>query len=188
MSGILDIGWAAARLGVIYGGAPVYWRSLEEAGLANLARAVAQRLQIAEEPACQLLEDGCLSLAAHGPGQEPEQPARPVSQRGAPPLEAQEARPVLLEYVDAMLRELNVSFSYASHQYPDAPLERVVLMGGGAEAIGGLDEQLARRLGVPVQIARPADIIDSNAADETGGATALLMSIGLAGHQGVSGS
>ena len=57
-----------------------------------------------------------------------------------------------------MVAELRTSFSYVAHQYPDAPLQSLLITGGGA-AIPGVAEYLETALGIAARTASPADVL-----------------------------
>ena len=75
---------------------------------------------------------------------------------------------------------MRLSFSYATRQYRDAALERLIIVGGGA-AIPGVREYIASVLEVDVRTVAPADVVDCPAAIlEKCGDPALTASLGLA--------
>ena len=127
---VIDLGWDAARLMVVKDNLVIYMRKLDDAGLAQLQRAALDAAS--DEP--ELVEKG---LWDEGFG---------VS--GQCDLTYGEVTDVLESHTAGMLKEIDQSFIYSAHQYPDAGLTRVMLIGGGA-AIPGIAERFQSYLGIP---------------------------------------
>ena len=102
IAGILDIGWTASRLVLIYQGAVVYERGLAKGGLRVLAAPMAQQLGLDIDATERILESNGLPSGSEGPAVD----------------------------FAAMMEEMRVPLSYVASQYPDAPLERLLLVGG----------------------------------------------------------
>ena len=72
-----------------------------------------------------------------------------------------EFRGLLAAYADGVARELEISFSYAGHQYPDAAVSRLLVVGGGA-TIPGLAARLSAAVRTPASAVAPADLASSD--------------------------
>ncbi len=91
-----------------------------------------------------------------------------------------EARSLLCGHVDAVAQDLQASFAYAVHQYPDAAVTRLLLVGGGA-AVPGLAEYLAAAVRIDTRVASPALLAEvPTALAMTCASPALTAALGLA--------
>lgn len=127
---ILDIGHARASLVLLHHGTLVYERSLPKCGMA-----------VVSTPAVT----GSLE---HAPGAvEHNEQAAPVS-----PSPQDWAR-----HMDRIAGEMRIPLSYMASQYPDAPVRRILVIGGGA-AESGLAESLASKLDVEVRVVGPSQL------------------------------
>jgi type IV pilus assembly protein PilM len=161
--GLLDFGWNCCRLAVIYQGTVVFARVLNDSGLASLFKSVEKHLDIDTSMADHVLKERGLTQPA--PGSED--------------LLA-DARGGIRSHFGAMAQELNISFSYATQQYPDAALQRVLVTGGGAR-IAGVSERLTTILGVETTAVAPTDLTaTSGALVELCASPALTLALGLA--------
>lgn len=184
MTAILDIGWSAAALTLVHRDTIVYSRLLSDGGIGLMHRALSSRLHL-EPDVCEYLvsEVGLNASQAHA---APEHRAAAAAgshgaHRNAQSSDA-ESRAILAAQVDATSRELSISFSYASQQYPEAEVTRLLLIGGGAR-MPGLAERLVITLGLEVRPVAPADL----AGCEPGvldacASPALTAAVGLALH------
>lgn len=91
---------------------------------------------------------------------------------------------VLKPIFDDLASELRRSLEYHSARYPDAPVRRIVLVGGGAK-MHNLDTYFSQNLGVPASIGNPFHSLDVDASQvnqqlvaEQG--SALVVALGLA--------
>jgi len=167
LAGILDVGWASARLVLVYRGVIVYERRLAKGGLDGLLRSLGQELGLSTDAAERLLRDGGLS---NGTGQAPGEG------RGAGGFAADAC-------FSAMIDEMRIPLSYLANQYPDVSMERLVLVGGGA-TIPGLKEYLSAGLGVPVQVAGPTDLAPCPESFDSEHGPALAVAMGLGQFEG----
>jgi len=165
-SAVLAIGWQAATLALMHGTTLVYKRILSSAGLADVIQS-AQREHHLDTSAIEYLFTA-IGLD-HEAAQQSDSPA--VADRIIGPLAA---------HFDQVTQELSLSVAYASHEYPDAPVEQLLVAGGGAR-IPGLSGMLAQRLELDVRIVRPTDVCDvsPSMADEAR-APELTIATGLA--------
>jgi type IV pilus assembly protein PilM len=86
-----------------------------------------------------------------------------------------EARRALEEGVAALLDELRLSLDYYGAQESALPVRQIVLSGAGS-AIRGLAPMMEERLGMPIEVARPAALLGYDDAS----AARLTLSYGLA--------
>jgi type IV pilus assembly protein PilM len=182
ITGILDIGWDAAVLSLLYRGAVVYQRSLAEAGMGQLHAAVARRLGLEPDVTEFLLTDLGLTPEAREAAGRTAAPAA-ASAEGDHALDpdlVDDARRLLTTHVDSLAGELRVSFSYATHQYPDATVGKLLLAGGGA-AMPGMAAHLAATLGVTAMAVSPSDLAECD-VNVLGlcGSPAMTAAMGLA--------
>ena len=79
-----------------------------------------------------------------------------------------------------MVQELNVSFSYATQQYPDASLQQLLIVGGGA-GITGVTARLTQLTGTECATLGPRDLVNvAPALIEATASPTLTMALGLA--------
>lgn len=135
---VIDLGQEAATLVIIYKGVPIYERRLPEAGFARLADELTREFDLEPGVARYLLEDVGLASADDHPEAMPG-----------------DMRALVLDYLEDLVRELNVSLSYARHQYPDAEVGPVMLVGGAAR-MAKLDEAISQQLPHDAVVLTPA--------------------------------
>ncbi len=150
MTALLDLGWSAANLSLVYRDAVVYSRALSDGGMADLRAALARRLSLDDEVTEYLLTEVGLSQRAPG---EFEAEAVHAGQLDLP----DDAHSVLATHVDAFVQELLTSFAYAAREYPDTAITRLLIIGGGA-TVPGLAEHLSVLLGIDAATLTPADL------------------------------
>jgi Tfp pilus assembly PilM family ATPase len=132
-------------LSLLHQGAVVYGRVLADGGVAHLHAALARRLGLDGEVIDYLLGEVGLADDGNAGGDE---------DGGGGSDAPDDARALLAGYADGVARELQVSFSYATHQYPDAAVAKLLLVGGGA-ALPGLPARLSATLGVEAAAVAP---------------------------------
>jgi Tfp pilus assembly PilM family ATPase len=173
ISAVLDLGWYSSRLGLIHGGVVVFDRTLSGSGMEKFHDRVSEALHI--EPA----EADCLiqSVGMTGDDSDTDQAGDGRAQAVAPML-----RPVFASYFKDMALDLEASFEYASHQYPDAEPHRLVLIGGGG-AVPGLGEYLNTLIDPEVMSADTSGWGTTDGAPDANTAAALMATAqGLAGY------
>jgi Tfp pilus assembly PilM family ATPase len=169
ITAILDLGWSSARLLLVCGPTILYERPFED-GLSKLARTLASRFHVDEAAACQILDRVGIStdrLPAEGD---------PVS------LEA--IRKVLKAYARSLSEELKVPFAYVTHQHLNEPVQRMLLVGGGA-GTPGFAEHMSTLCEVEVRRASPQDLMKVAPNVQTkADHPALSVALGLARFAG----
>ncbi|MEX2670999.1 MAG: pilus assembly protein PilM [Phycisphaeraceae bacterium] len=116
---VMDLGQTAATLMLIYRGCVIYERRLPESGFGALADRMMQEFALEAGVARYLLEDVGLT-------DDPDHPdAMPTPMRA-----------MVTQHLEDLARELNVSLSYAKHQYGDVAVGPVMLVGGAAKMLG----------------------------------------------------
>jgi type IV pilus assembly protein PilM len=131
---LVSIGANTTNVVVVHDGVPHYVRMILNGG-DDVTRAIATRLQWAPEQA--------------------EAAKRAVGMGGA--MMRAEDRPVLeivYEVVGELLTNIRTTLSYYAAAKPNAPVQRVLLSGGGAQLIG-LPNALSELVGLPVAAADP---------------------------------
>lgn len=161
--GLLDFGWHCCRLAVIYREAIVFSRVLSDSGLSSLFKSLEKQLDV-DTP---MVEHVLHKFGVTPPGNEAEDPIA-------------DARHAVSAHFQSMLQELNISFSYATQQYPDANLQQMLIVGGGA-GIAGVAAHLTQLIGTECVVLGPRDLLNpSPALIEATASPGLTMALGLA--------
>lgn len=163
---LLDMGWSAARLVLLFQEAVVYERTLGETGIHPLFKAIGKKLGLGPETIDSILGEVGIQPGLDGEGANWES--------------FQAVRGMILAHLASMLDEVRLSISYATSQYRDAAIERLILVGGGA-AIPGIREYISSALEMEVRTVAPTDIADcSGPLQDRCSDPALTASVGLA--------
>ncbi len=174
---ILDIGWSSARLILLHDGVVVYVNNLSQSGLGGLVQSLSQTANVDQERAERVVNgrEG-LGQTSHSILQQDEGAA--AAEDGTSEMNEAYHR-VLEAYAQGLSREMNTPISYMISQYPQARLERLLLIGGGG-GIPGMADLLASILGVKIHSVSVEDIVDTDgdAYNEIGGG--IVSAIGLA--------
>ncbi|HTL31337.1 MAG TPA: pilus assembly protein PilM [Tepidisphaeraceae bacterium] len=141
LTGLFDLGWSCSRLAVVHQDTIVFSRVLGDSGMCSLLTSIQKHLGIDAAMADHVL--GKMGLNA--PADEESDPIA-------------DARRTLTAHFDTMVQELKISFSYATQQYPDAALQRLVIAGGGA-GIAGVIQHLSSLIGTEVVTIAPKDLL-----------------------------
>ena len=136
---LLDLGWNAARMAVLYRGTVVYERHMHDRGLRQLAGALGEKSGVEAGALDAVLRE--LHLEAPPGGGDGLEPVRAVARA----------------YFTDLADEVRTPLDYVKQQYRDAPVDHVLLVGGGA-ATGGVAHCLGPRLDVEVRTVSPADL------------------------------
>lgn len=164
IAGILDVGWCASQLVLLYRGAVVYERNLAKCAIGTLIEKLAVKLSLRVDAVEPIVIDRSCSI---GPDVSP--PAGEVQQACAD---------TAAEHFGAAVDEMRIPLSYLSNQYPDAGLELLLLAGAGASALG-LRQHLGQTLGAEVRVISPTALVDcAGMLDEECG-SALAAATGL---------
>lgn len=172
--GIVDLGWTGATLSLMHQGVAIYGRTLGDCGISKLYHTLATRLGLEMEVIDYLLADS--GLTREGSGAAPEAgKATPVKGKNAT-----DAAGLIAAHFEAAVHELEVSLSYAQHQYPDTPLSRLLVVGGGG-CIRGVTGHLRATLGIEARAIAPMDVAQPTpAVSEKCASPALTAALGLA--------
>lgn len=173
VSAVLDMGWSSARLALVHGGVVVFERQLAGSGMAGLHERVSQTLGVEPTQADALIQSVGL------PDRDTADAVADARVRTVTPL----LRPILTSYLDDIVNELVASFEYAAHQYPDASLHRLVLIGGGG-GVPGVASYLDGRVAPTVTPAAPLSAVDHHGSQARAEAAILTTALGLAGYRG----
>lgn len=150
--GIVDLGWTAATLSLMHDGVAVYGRTLGDSGIHKLYHTLATRLGLEIDVIDYLLADSGLTgteAVAHAKDAAASAPRKTKV--------ATDAAGLIAAHFEAAVHELQVSIAYAQRQYPDTPLSRLLVVGGGG-CIRGVTEHLRATLHVEARSAAPADV------------------------------
>jgi Tfp pilus assembly PilM family ATPase len=130
ITGILDIGWSATCLVMLYDGVVIYERTIPDAGVKVLYDQLTRRTGLDPQVIDLLLLDTT---------------AAPPEERRQTDVDfAAQLRSLTAAHGETMAQEIEQSFSYAAHKYHDATGRGLLLTGGGAciagicKAIGGI--------------------------------------------------
>lgn len=165
MIAAVDLGWTSATLMLLHCDTVVYERNLPAAGLRHLATALERSHRFGPDVVEYLLRD----LGFGGDAESPDDADLLLKARGQ-----------LDAHFDGLGQELRLSISYAQHQYPAAPVDHVVLTGGGA-GVPGLADYLAAHIDSPVQSAAATEAIRCDASLQADAASpSLTVAAGLA--------
>ena len=154
ITGIVDLGWGSATLSLMHRGVAIYGRTLGDSGIGKLYQTLAARLGLETDVIDYILSDSGLAGAGAVAGAAPHGEAPAAGGRKAKPTDA---AGLIAAHFEAAVQELQVSLSYAQHQYPNTPLSRLLVVGGGG-CIHGVTEHLHRVLGIETKAAAPAGL------------------------------
>jgi Tfp pilus assembly PilM family ATPase len=156
LAGILDIGWAAARLVLLYDRVVIYERKLPKSAYGALVGELAGELRVDVPRAEKMLRDSSLD------GDSKEAIAAAIQQ-----------------YATRLAEEMRIPLSYVSNQYSDAVADQLLLVGGGAR-LDGLAGQIADAMDWPVRVVAAADVAECPAPLNGDCGSTMLVAAGLA--------
>ena len=160
ISAILDIGWASSRLALLHQGVIVYERNLANSGVAALVNEVGSQSDV--------------------PGEQAE---RLIWQVGADGAADQATRDTIAEHFRIMAEEMTIPLSYIANQYPHAPMNSLVLAGGGT-TIPRAGDHLGGVFDFDVQVAAPSKLAQCPESFDKRYGPSLIAAIGLSGYVG----
>lgn len=173
--GIVDLGWTGATLALMHQGVAIYGRTLGDCGISKLYHTLATRLGLEIEVIDYLLADSGLTREGGGAAAGAGHVAPSIKGKNAT-----DAAGLIAAHFEAAVHELEVSLSYAQHQYPDTPLSRLLVVGGGG-CIRGVTGHLRTTLGIEARAVAPADVAESTGSvSEKCASPALTGALGLA--------
>ncbi|HWE93453.1 MAG TPA: pilus assembly protein PilM [Tepidisphaeraceae bacterium] len=140
VTAVLELGWTAANLVLLYRGNVVYERKVADAGFDRLHAELCKKLHVEPDVADYLLADAGLGVT-------------PGDANAAPP----DARALMTAHLESLAADVSASLSYAAHQYDDSGIASLLLCGAGA-AVPGVDRHLAGLLKIAARKVGPADI------------------------------
>ncbi len=156
LAGILDLGWTALGLVLLYNGVIIYERKLPKSAYGTMIDELAGELGV-EAPKIEKMLSG---------EDRTESSAKTV---GA----------CLERYVARIVEETRIPLSYVSNQYPDATPDRLLLVGGGAK-LDGLATRLAEAMDWPVTAATMSELAEGPESLDRDYGTTLIIATGLA--------
>ena len=139
MTAVVDLGWTGFRLSLIGRGIVTYQRLLSDAGLAALHQEVAKRIDVAPDIAQ-------FAIRSIGVASMPDTAVVTEIDPG----EAMRIRTIIARHVEVLATELAASFAFAAHRFPELPLKRLVI-GGGGSLIPGLTQAIGSRLKISAE-------------------------------------
>lgn len=156
LAGILDVGWAAARLVLLYDRVVIYERKLPKSAYGAFVGKLAGELGVDTPQAEKMLR---------GPSQagDATQAIDAACQR----------------YASRLAEEMRIPLSYVSNQYTDAVAEQLLLVGGGAR-LQGLAGRLADAMDWPVRSVAVADLAECPAPLMGHCGSTMVVAAGLA--------
>lgn len=167
ITAVADLGWENPSVVLIADGVPIYQRSLADASLSMLHRAVMSECSLgAEETEYVLSPEGPLSNDV----------ANDMPQLGR-------IRRLVARQAQGLAAEIEASLTYASHRYPKSPVQSVLVTGGGAR-INGIVTTVGQQLGVPTKAVAVGDLVDVGGWNGDVTSTSFATAIGLALHEG----
>jgi len=162
IAAILDLGWDKADLVLLYESVIVYERKLTKCGIDQLVAALGAELKLDAREADGLVRQVGLARACADVSPDI---CRAVNQAVA-------------TYCQALTDEMRIPLSYLANQYPDAPAETLLLIGGGGR-IPGLQQHLDSILDFYVRAVSPSDIAQCPPAVEKQFGPSLALAAGL---------
>ncbi|MFQ6035114.1 MAG: hypothetical protein ACE5NM_04600 [Sedimentisphaerales bacterium] len=152
MTCLLDLQWNSTKLLLVWGHTPIYEKFITNQCIARLSARLGEKFGLPERFAYHIVR-------AVGLAKDP--PAFLRKQEGVDQKSVEAIRKILYSYFEAVAEELKSPLAYASRQYPDKAIERILLIGDGA-GIWGISQYLADNLGIEVFPAAPCNLVSSS--------------------------
>ena len=167
---LLDIGWNGSLLVILHGGIVIYERMFTDSGISTLLAELESELKI---------DPGVADFVLTHAGVLPMENADTKDAISVPAELRAEVRGVAAGHFEKMARDLLESVSYTKHQYPDATISRLLLLGGGA-MIPGLSEQMQEIIGFECRVVTPLSSASGSATVARECNAGLTIAAGLA--------
>jgi Tfp pilus assembly PilM family ATPase len=171
IEGILDICWDSATLYLVYLGVIVYERRISRGGWSRVYEAIHSKTQFDRETIGLLLEETDLDAPASYQGHERRR------SHGEGDVQHQ-----LSSYIEELVSDLKVPFSYVQHEYSRAQIGRL-FVAGQAACLRGMDSRISARLELPVVPARLEDLVSVGRQSISAGGMGLSAAVGYAQFQ-----
>lgn len=163
---VVDLGWQAARLVVLYRGVVTYERELGDAGVRSLAATLDSWLELESDTLDHLLAE--VNLQPNGQDEHERRTA------------LEDIRGTVSAHFGALAQELQTPFSYMAREYTDGAVVQVLLVGGGA-SIPGLAEHMSSAMGIECRTVAAGDLAECPPRlSGTPTSPTMTMAIGLA--------
>ena len=164
---LLDLQWNSTKLLLVWGHTLIYEKFISNKCIATLIVRLSEKFGLPERFAYQIVravglppppfllpkeargQGGAAGTACDSKGSELDQKS------------VEAIREMLMSHFDTVTEELKSPLAYASRQYPDKGIERILLIGDGA-GILGISQYLADNLGIEVSPAAPSDLVSSS--------------------------
>lgn len=173
---LLDLEWDSGFVILVHRGVVLSQRALTEVGLGALYRGVAAQFDLTEEVTDFLL--------THAIGPEVDNTPDSIGARTTTSSQRARVAGLVAQYAASLTEELEQSFAFARHRYPDLAPRGLLVSGAGARVVG-LCEQLTGRLRADVTTLVPTSgrLTCADALAETCRNPALTTALGLALHE-----
>jgi Tfp pilus assembly PilM family ATPase len=172
----LDLGSGAAVLAIVKNSVVIYERRIAEGGLRELHQTVSRHFNVSPEVAEFILHEVGIRSTLKPAVSDSKATSEPNTRAFE---RFREAGDLIIDRFVPLIAELRLAFSYAQHQYADAPLELVLVAGGGA-CIPGICEHFSGALGIDVRPAAPQAAIECVAEVQARLSPAYMPAVGLA--------
>jgi cell division ATPase FtsA len=158
----------------------IYQRTLPDAALGILVRAVEDEFEFGEPEAVHVLRN--IGLDAGSPSNLAD-PAHAHVQ--VQPQARRRVRELVEQHIEQTIAEVEAALQYASHRYPHIPVKRLLISGGGS-TVRGICEHLSARLKlVEARVLSPARIVrcpQELAGKCTDGMLTIALGLASYGH------
>ena len=163
ITGILDIGWTETGLSLLADGQIIYHRQIADAGIANVAGGLAEKLEVDDRIVDRLLAGSGGSGSTGAAGN--------VDRAVSDALEA---------HWRVSLTEMAAPLSYVAHQYASGSVAQL-LLAGYMPSDSRANDFFSVKLNCPVHVVRPRDLAPCTSdLDEKATDSSLTTAVGLA--------
>ena len=169
---LLDLQWNSTKLLLVQGHTLIYEKFIGNKCIATLTVRLSEKFGLPERFAYQIVRAVGLPPRLPTQGQaagiafDSKGPATASAFAGTSSELDQKSveaiREMIKSHFDTVAEELKSPIAYASRQYPDKGMERILLIGDGA-GILGISQYLADILGIEVMLTAPSDLVKQRA-------------------------